>query len=539
MTKRAPLPELVPPTSPRIADRALGMGLAGVKDWSTEYPFLDLVKSARRWRSRTPLELDAAGWPRSLPPTQGAELYFLTIPDGVTLPWDKLVVLYEGKGKLSYKHAVALDEKLSRPGRHVLNVKAGARYAVLSLDETNEADPVRNVRIVPLRYEKDFLQGELFNPQWLQHVQAFRTLRFMDWMETNNSTTSTWADRAKPHDLSWADKVTAAEKPRVTQGVPVEVMVALANKLKADAWFNMPHLADEDYVRRFAETVKAELAPQLSVYVEHSNEVWNWQFQQAQHANRTGRALWGDHGNAYMQWHGMRTARVCEIWKRTFGADAKRVQCVLGLQAHYEGLALPALECPLAAKAENKKPCFQRGIDAIAIAGYFSGCLNGKGAKDSDQSQMVRAWAKAGEEGQRKALEQALDSRHFPCDNSVEAMGKVFTRFAQIARDHGLRMVAYEAGQHITGAGGPLAKDEGIVDFHVALNRHADMAKLYQRLLEVWKASGGGLLVHFVDIAPPSRHGSWGALEYLGQAPSPKWRALTSFSQQGCWWQGC
>lgn len=53
----------------------------------------------------------------------------------------------------------------------------------------------------------------------------------------------------------------------------MEAMLDLANRLDADPWFCIPHLADDDFVRRFAELVKQRLEPERSVYVEYSNEV--------------------------------------------------------------------------------------------------------------------------------------------------------------------------------------------------------------------------------------------------------------------------
>ncbi|MEZ5449148.1 MAG: hypothetical protein R3E89_09170 [Thiolinea sp.] len=38
-------------------------------------------------------------------------------------------------------------------------------------------------------------------------------------------------------------------------------MVQLANTLNADAWFNIPHLADRDYIQRYATYVRDNLRP--------------------------------------------------------------------------------------------------------------------------------------------------------------------------------------------------------------------------------------------------------------------------------------
>jgi hypothetical protein len=64
-------------------------------------------------------------------------------------------------------------------------------------------------------------------------------------------------------------------------GAALEIMIQLANLTKTDPWFCMPHRATPEYMAEFAKHVKTKLDPGLKVYVEYSNEVWNWGFQQA------------------------------------------------------------------------------------------------------------------------------------------------------------------------------------------------------------------------------------------------------------------
>ena len=71
--------------------------------------------------------------------------------------------------------------------------------------------------------------------------------------------------------------------------MPLEVMIDLANACNASPWFCIPHLADDQFVAEFAQTVKARLKPNFEVYVEYSNEVWNFQFAQTG-AGRRSRA---------------------------------------------------------------------------------------------------------------------------------------------------------------------------------------------------------------------------------------------------------
>ena len=99
------------------------------------------------------------------------------------------------------------------------------------------------------------------------------------WAETNNAEAARWDDRTRP------DAATQAEG-----GVALELMIAHANRTRTDPWFCVPHLADDAFVRRMAETVRDGLGPGREARVEYSNEVWNAGFEQAAYAMERGRA---------------------------------------------------------------------------------------------------------------------------------------------------------------------------------------------------------------------------------------------------------
>jgi hypothetical protein len=225
--------------------------------------------------------------------------------------------MYDGEGTLTYSGAKK-DEAVSKPGTEVIDISKEAGNVFLGISATNPNNYVRNIRVIRESQLDAYKAGEVFNPVWLEKIKAFKTVRFMDWMDTNNSTQKEWSDRPKPEDYSWA-----------LDGAPVEIMVALANKLKANPWFNIPHQATDEYITNFAKIVKEKLDPSLTAYVEHSNEVWNWQFGQAQYANQQGRAKWGDHGDAFMQWNGMKAAQICDIWKKDVLAIVKKIESIV------------------------------------------------------------------------------------------------------------------------------------------------------------------------------------------------------------------
>ena len=519
----------------RPTNVSLGSGLNGLADWSSQTPFLNLFKQARDWipqcgdgspagcpgfdtKENDRLNLDANGYPKSLPATNDNSVKYRRVEtvlfaDGNPESVGRYIVMYDGEGTLTYSGAKK-DEAVSKPGTEVIDISKEAGYVFLGISATNPNNHVRNIRVIRESQLDIYKAGEIFNPVWLEKIKAFKTVRFMDWMETNNSAQKEWSDRPKSEDYSWA-----------LEGAPIEIMVALANKLKANPWFNIPHQATDEYITNFAKIVKEKLDPSLTAYVEHSNEVWNWQFGQAQYANQQGRARWGDHGDAFMQWNGMKAAQICDIWKKDVFGDAQkhRVNCVISTQTPYKGLEEGLLNCPLWV-AEGNAPCYQHGIDSYAITGYWSGDLG-----NPENIATVKSWLKDADGGFGKAFEQIKTGNLLKVgEDSLPDTKANYQYQLKVAQEKGLSLVAYEGGQSIAGSGG-VENDEQMTQFFIELNRRPEMYEIYTQMLNDWKDSGGTLFNHFVDVGTPSKWGSWGALEYVTQNGSPKYNALIDF----------
>ena len=82
---------------------------------------------------------------------------------------------------------------------------------------------------------------------------------------------STWSERAKVTDA----------RQSTEKGVAWEYVIQLANIMTKDVWINIPHKATDDYIRNLGALFKSQLKPDLTIYVEYSNEVWNGIFAQA------------------------------------------------------------------------------------------------------------------------------------------------------------------------------------------------------------------------------------------------------------------
>ncbi len=524
---------------------SLGMGLNDVTDYGTALPFIDLMKQARRWQDwdngSTDIDdtqLDENDWVLYLNQGQTAGTVFLALaPEAI--PFDRVIVLYEGEGVLRYSWSCHLVEHVEE-GKDLVSVSGGA--SLLTIMETNPGNPIRNIRIIPEPYMDEYEAGQVFNPDWLALVDRFRAIRFMTWMKTNETTQESWEERPLPGHRTW----------RINGGVPLEIMIRLANLINANPWFNIPHTADIEYMEHFARMVKDNLNPNLSVYVEHSNEVWNWGFPQAHYAEAAAFDRWGVGGDGFIQWHGMRTAMACDAFKKgAFADQADRVKCVLGVQAAYHGLEDGSLNCPLWV-AEGNEPCYQHGIDYVGITTYFSGGLNGPRPWDSEEQQLLhestlRSWFTDADGGLSKAFQQLNDgslltdiTKYQNFTGIVDELHGELNYWSGIGDQYGLGIVAYEGGQHITANGLSMQGDEDFVTFHLAVNRDARMKQIYTDLFNTFKDYGGKLHMNYVEMGSHSQYGSWGVLEHHNQSTSPRWEAIVDFnSTVECWWEGC
>lgn len=504
----AVLPEgaLLRPPETGLADPALAWGLAGVDDWSPQAPFLDLMKTARPWIGHLPGQwggvsfeelragghLDAQGWPLSIPEgVQKLETLILTdLPQGARSLAGRYLVTWQGRGRLV----------LGGRARDVAAGPEGIRFSftpgpgpvAIAITATDPADPIRSIRVVREDRLPLVEAGALFNPDWLRVIRDARVIRFMDWMRTNGSPLVAWEDRPRVEDFSYA-----------WRGVPVEVMVRLANEIGADPWFTLPHMADDGHVRGFATYVRDHLDPRLRVHAEWSNEVWNFLFPQADWARAQALRRWGAAAgeDGWMQFAGSRAAEVADIWAEVFGAEAEaRLVRVVATHTGWPGLETALLEAPLR-QAEGLPPP-AASFDAYAVTGYFGFELGQPGMAGQLHRWIARGTAEA--EATRVIREGSLR----------DLKERLWPHHAAVAAAHGLRLLMYEGGTHVTGSGAVI-EDEVLTAFFSAYNYSAGMAGLYAEALAAWRALGGGPFNAFVDVGPPGKWGSWGALRHL------------------------
>ncbi|MFP7672241.1 hypothetical protein ACG74X_02670 [Marivita sp. S0852] len=517
----------------------LFLGLAQIADWSTQHAFLDVMKTARPWIGHRPGQwggvsfeelqdrglLDKTGWPTAIPDDVVAveSLILTDQPREAQHLRGRYHVFYDGTGRFEI---TGRGRVISREtGHHIFDYTPGDGLVGLRISETDPSDPIRNIRVVKDDHLDLFNAGSVFNPRWTKRLAGVEGLRFMDWMGTNDSPIRTIEDLPTTADFTY-----------VWRGVPLSMIIALANELKVDPWLNIPHLADDAVVEQMARDVKAQLEPNRAVYVEYSNEVWNFIFAQARWAQAQAEERWGDVDDGWMQFYGLRAAQVMDIWARVFGASADtRLVRVIGAHTGWPGLEEPMLRGALARAALGRDPV--TSFDAYAVTGYFGYELSDPATTDAllDAAEARARDAGAADGLSRVALREYVRANRFDGvfadvaqlvreGTLASLISESWPHHAQAARDHGLALVMYEGGTHAA-ANWDAVDNERLVAFLAAFNYSNEMGALYETVLAAWSDIADSPFNAFVDVAPPSQWGSWGALRHLDDS-NPRWDAL-------------
>lgn len=356
-----------------------------------------------------------------------------------------------------------------------------------------------------------------WNPQFLQEIRLYRSLRFMDWDRTNGSERDQWNQRPQ--------KANRRQNP-----VAYEWMIDLCNRTGADLWLTVPHrtvrhtTGDQpaDYVLRLATLVRtgvdmgevdlrplqgkltqmsaedliaaggvrtgAPLQSNLKLYVEYSNETWNGGFKQAQYCCDEGLLLGLDTNRwtAGFRYHAWAAVRVFHAAELVFGTNSPRLIKVLATQSANPWIAGQHLKV----MNDPRFNPWNVRASAIATAPYFGHNVDGKAL---DALERLR-------ESIRKSAADSAQHR-------------------ELAQAAGLKLIAYEGGQHLT-------KNARLI------NREPGMAAVYREYLTEMSRYFSHFC-HYAHVGMAGENGAWGALEYTGQplTDAPKYRALKEWAE--------
>jgi hypothetical protein len=516
-----------------LATMNIGMNIERVTDYSADWMFTDAFKESRPWLPAIyntatgtqtpdttgvmPLSLDANGWPTQLNQTTNAQGQVLQQRLGTLMfdgqnghyPAGTYTAWWDGTGTVQWGGDVTVAQTGVTPAGHhfalLSDPTPGNRGIQMQIAAMSSTDPIHDIHVWMPDYNGQSFVGQVwqpganfspFHPLFLQRLTPFDTLRFMQDSEIITSQVQHWSDR-RP----WSYE-TQMSGTGFQNGLAPEYLIELCNELNENLWINVPHMADDAYVQNLANQVQSTLKPNLKVYLEWSNEVWNrapgfvphqWVMQQL--------ALPQNAGVTFEQFVAREDRRVFDLWSPIFsGQPGRLVRVVAGFEENpgYTARVLQNMNGDF--DAVTSAAYF--GPDPTTLAGYSESTTVDQVISDTTASiaEFVQFLQ------QHKAL----------ADQYATSLGRP------------IQYVAYEGGPALEGHNQP---------YEAALNAASvdpRMYGIYSTFLNAASNAGLALLTNYEYTdrnLSNTPFGIYGALNYQDQpvADAPKYRALVDF----------
>lgn len=287
-----------------------------------------------------------------------------------------------------------------------------------------------------------------------------------------------WADRKLPTDASQA-RLKLIGKP---DGAAWEYVIELANATHIDPWINVPVSATTDYVAQLAKMFKENLHPDLNIYVESSNEVWNTApgYEQTQYSKEQASAL----GIGERENHARRTVELAQIFESVYGAGSLNDKIRVVLCSH-----APMLKWwvqPMLDYIKRSYGDVNRYIYALACQTYYSG------------------GAEAGE-----SVDKILQDCRSSINSQMDEPGNQAGRKQWIAKAAELGLpggfCSYEGGPDH--GGGSTTN----LDNRISAERSAGMGEVFKyNIDDAFFQLGANLAIQFTLTSAYNRYGCWG-----------------------------
>ncbi|MGD0096301.1 MAG: hypothetical protein ABSB60_07385 [Terracidiphilus sp.] len=507
-------------TATMLNTPTVGLGTWFMNDWDSANAFVDLAMQSRTWQQSDwnagAATVDANGWP-----TEDASTVFQTFSiSGQTTPMSD----FEGTYKLVFtgKATVtgqwfdgtvtnyAYDAATNTSTADVNVTGQGDNYINLVLTNTQRtASSATNTGFTNLHlYRPGYATGGsvIFTTPFLNAMSKVTTIRMMDWTQTNDNYVVNWADRTTPDSATqdgFANTWTGPDGNVFTGtgGVALEYQIMLCNTIKADCYINIPMVVSDDFVTKMAETIAygsdgtnpytstqtnpvyPPLNPQLRVYLEYANEIWNssagvfgavediCNYLPANHPLLTvddtpDVGIWARMWR-YPAW---RMATISQIFEGVFGSSQMmtRVRPLLETQqGDGQGTLDSALQW-LDAYAKTLNTTASNLIYGGGGSAYYGVIDSGSAAPNS-----------------------IFATGNYPAPSTLSA----WATDSMWLTNYGLKHVSYEGGPGINGAFTDAA--------NMAINADPRMETMMDAYKTAWDQMGGDLLIYY-DLAGSS-----------------------------------
>jgi hypothetical protein len=485
--------------------KPIGINISSVNDYSTELVFTDAFKQCREWISsnadgsgpwdtQIAVPLNSNGYPLEIPYNDGLNpaqilktLMLWDIGSAQPLGMYRLKVSGTGQVRLNF----GASGTYNCPVDTLVNVNGPLMLEIIQSDVTN---PINDIKFILPDYINTY-QSQKFTTEFLDFLNDFQVIRFMDFTNTNDSPVITWNDRTPDTYYTQAK----------LSGASWENVIALANQTQKDIWINIPHKADDNYITQLASLLQNGLNPEIKIYLEYSNELWNSSFSQhadcalfAQNLGYTGQP-W----ERTWKYTAKRSADVFRIFEDVFTNDQRLIK-IIPSQAANSWLSDQLV-------TYFNDPFYnptQVTADAIAIAPYFGNDVADDIVINNQVNTITIPQI-------IQNLQTSMTNTSFPwiANNKI------------VADNHNLQLICYEGGQHLVATGSNI-NDTALTAKLIATNHDPLMQNLYCNYFDYWYDTVGTLFCHFSSHGKYSKYGSWGIKENFEDVNNPKYLAL-------------
>lgn len=485
-------------------NKPIGINISQVSDYSTELTFTDAFKQCRKWISsnaagggawdtQIPVPLDSNGYPLEIPYNDGINppqlLKTLMLWDiGAAQPLGMYRLKVSGNGQVRLSNGAS--GTYNCPVDILVNVTGKVMLEILQSDVAN---PINDIKFILPSYVNTY-QTQTFTTELLDFLQDFQVIRFMDFTKTNGSPIVNWSDRTPVTYYSQAK----------FGGAAWEYVVALANLTQKDIWINIPHKADNDFITQLATLLQNTLSPNIKIYLEYSNELWNSGFSQnadcavfAQNLGYTGQP-W----ERTWKYTAKRSADVFTLFESVFTDDQRLIKIIpsQAVNSWLTNQIVTFFNDPFYNPSQVR-------ADAIAIAPYFGHDVADNIVTNNQVNTIT--------------VPQIIQN----LQTSLAAAYQGITSNKMVANTYNLDLFCYEGGQHLVATGNNV-NDTTLTPKLIAANHDPAMQSLYCDYFNFWYDTVGTLFCHFSSHGTYSKWGSWGVRENFQDVNNPKYLAL-------------
>lgn len=536
-------------TAAPVSSRANSIGMNVANPglyYLEEVPFADAMKSSYHWfNSNDDLATtDANYWP-----TQDASVIVFSKGGNSSgtykLSFDGSASVSAGGGTIQN---YVYNSTTNKSTADVIVSDVNLTGTLLSLDFSNTTGGVKNVKLMRPNTPgsaTSYATNVIFTDYFKNIYTPYKVIRSLGWSSVNWSPDSLWSDRTLwSHSHQSPNPIPGRSYGWEGRGASWESFILFANELNKDVWLTIPAKATDDYITKLAQLFKygsdgvnpytstqanpvlPPLNPNLKLYIEYSNEIWNGQFSQTgyvyeqsqmQPANspiRFDNEI--DETTLSFRFKAMRSVQISDLFRSVYGDEnmMSKVRPVICWQQAYSDLTsrtLSFIDRYYAKKDSRSTITTPHAVNYYFYGGGGSGYWYSDGKTTLDENSI---WTNGGWDPYNKFLD----------DNNNQAgyYEKLYVDAAW-CKMYGISYLNYEGDAHPTYQN----NDEAIM-----AATHWD-PRMKQNTLDHLKVTSelDCEVFNFLSPGGSGANNYWAVLNYQneGGLGSPQWDAINMF----------